>query len=201
MDVYPSLPSFQRGVSITALGFLLYALARVIYNVFFHPLSRFPGPRGAACTRWWLAYMELGRGVSLSTIRAELHQKYGTRSSCHSFVCRIDAGQGDIIRIAPNEVNGTSHLASRDLTAAFSCSSTLQDQQCTMRYTIPIINGIRIMNITGASTWTNPSLRRRITENRSTAGRWSPICFPEERFQRYSTLFGAKYELYPVYVC
>ena len=80
IDVYPSspLPSFRHGIFITAVGLLFYALVRVIYNVYFHPLSRFPGPRGAACTRWWLAYMELGMGVSLSTLREELHKKYGT---------------------------------------------------------------------------------------------------------------------------
>ena len=72
------VPSFQQGVFTTAIGSLLYALFRVIYNLHFHPLSRFPGPRGAACTRWWLAYMELGRGISLSTLREELHKKYGT---------------------------------------------------------------------------------------------------------------------------
>jgi hypothetical protein len=72
------LPSFQQGAFTTAVALLLYALVRVIYNIYFHPLSCFPGPRGAACTRWWLAYMELGKGVSLSTLRAELHQKYGT---------------------------------------------------------------------------------------------------------------------------
>ncbi len=77
MNVYPLLPSFQLGFSTTALSLLLYTLARVIYNVYFHPLSRFPGPHGAACTKWWLAYMELGRGVSLSTLRTELHQKHG----------------------------------------------------------------------------------------------------------------------------
>ena len=75
---YPEFPSFQQSTSIVVVGLLFYALVRVIYNVYFHPLSRFPGPRGAACTRWWLAYMELGRGVSLSTLRTELHQKYGT---------------------------------------------------------------------------------------------------------------------------
>ncbi|KAF8488483.1 putative P450 monooxygenase [Russula emetica] len=88
MDFYPFLPSLQQGFFTTAIGLLLYALIRVIYNVYFHPLSRFPGPRGAACTRWWLAYMELGRGISLSTLRADLHQKYG-----------------DIIRISPNELH------------------------------------------------------------------------------------------------
>ncbi|KAI0277341.1 putative cytochrome P450 [Russula aff. rugulosa BPL654] len=88
MNIYSLLPSLQQGVLTTAAGLLLYALVRVIYNLYFHPLSRFPGPRGAACTRWWLAYMELGRGISLTTVRAELHKKYG-----------------DIIRIAPNELH------------------------------------------------------------------------------------------------
>ena len=78
MDLHPLLPSFQQGVLITTSALLFYGLLRVIYNVFFHPLSYFPGPRGAACTRWWLAYMELYRGVSLSTLRADLHRKYGT---------------------------------------------------------------------------------------------------------------------------
>jgi len=78
MDFYPSLPTFLQAGLTTFRGLLFYALVRVIYNVYFHPLSRFPGPRGAACTKWWLAYMQLGRGVSLSILRMELHQKYGT---------------------------------------------------------------------------------------------------------------------------
>jgi hypothetical protein len=78
MDVYLLRPSFQQAGLTISLGLLFYALVRVIYNVYFHPLSRFSGPRGAACTKWWLAYMQLGRGVSLSTLRVELHQKYGT---------------------------------------------------------------------------------------------------------------------------
>jgi len=81
MDVHVLLPSFQRGILILASTSLVYGLLRVIYNLFFHPLAHFPGPRGAACTRWWLAYMELVRGVSLATLRKELHQKYGTVSS------------------------------------------------------------------------------------------------------------------------
>ena len=77
MNVYLLMPSFHQGLLTTSLGLLFYALVRVIYNVYFHPLSHFPGPRGAACTKWWLAYMQLGRGVDLSTLRVELHQQYG----------------------------------------------------------------------------------------------------------------------------
>ncbi len=89
MGVYSPLPSFQQAVLITALGFLVYAFVHVIYNVYCHPLSRFPSLRGAACTRWWPAYMELGRGISLSTLRVELHQKYGTVSTIPSFDCAV----------------------------------------------------------------------------------------------------------------
>jgi len=93
MDVNPFLPSFRQGVFTTAVGSLLYALVCVVYNVYLHPLSRFPGPRGAACTGWWLAYMELGRGISLSTLRAELHQKYGTIFSWRISVATLTADQ------------------------------------------------------------------------------------------------------------
>jgi hypothetical protein len=37
-----------------------------VFNLYFHPLSL--TPRCAACTRWWLAYWELGRVLSLSII-------------------------------------------------------------------------------------------------------------------------------------
>ncbi|KAI0306858.1 putative P450 monooxygenase [Multifurca ochricompacta] len=88
MHLFLLLPSFQLGALITGSALLLYGLLRAIYNVFFHPLSHFPGPRGAACTRWWLAYKELCRGVSLADLRMELHQRYG-----------------DIVRISPNELH------------------------------------------------------------------------------------------------
>ena len=132
MDIYPLLPSFRQGILITAVGSLFYALVRVVYNVFFHPLSRFPGPCGAACTRWWLAYKELGRGVSLSTLRAELHQKYGIPYPCCSFNCSIDAGQGDIIRIAPNEVNGTKSFGNLRLGTHCLVSSQLHFSRPTV---------------------------------------------------------------------
>ncbi|KAH9960414.1 putative cytochrome P450 [Russula dissimulans] len=98
MDLYPLLPSLQHAILITSSGLLVYHLLCTIYNLFFHPLARFPGPRGAACTKWWLAYMELGRGISLATLRKELHEKYG-----------------DIIRIAPNELHFTRPTAYNEI--------------------------------------------------------------------------------------
>ena len=77
LHMYVFLSSSQFGLLVVAAVSLWYGLLRVIYNVCFHPLSHFPGPRGAACTRLWLAYMELVKRVSLSDLRMELHQKYG----------------------------------------------------------------------------------------------------------------------------
>lgn len=67
---------------------ILAAVLRITYNFYLHPLSRFPGPPGAACTTLWLAYMEIWKGVNLTDLRFQLHEKYG-----------------DIVRIAPNELH------------------------------------------------------------------------------------------------
>ena len=99
--MYRLLPFFQLGLAVSAAVSLYYGHLRVVYNfaavllcydffrvtynLFFHPLSGFPGPRGAACTRWWLAYIELVKRVSLSDLRAELHRKYGKASHFMTF--------------------------------------------------------------------------------------------------------------------
>jgi hypothetical protein len=80
LHVYSFFPPSQRDLVVAAAVFLCYCLLRATYNLFFHPLSHFPGPRGAACTRLWLAYMELVKRVSLSDLRVELHEKYGKAS-------------------------------------------------------------------------------------------------------------------------
>ncbi|KAF8464952.1 putative cytochrome P450 [Russula ochroleuca] len=92
MDVHSLLPSFPQGILITVLGLLFYALVRVIYNVFFHPLSRFPGPRGAACTRWWLAYQEIGKGLHFSrpTVYNEIYNSQNKWDKDHEYYRAFD---------------------------------------------------------------------------------------------------------------
>ncbi|CAG7916018.1 unnamed protein product [Penicillium olsonii] len=65
-------------------GFI-YILSQVVYNVFFHPLSRFPGPVEHRITR--LAYAWKAARGTLPFDMLEMHKKYG-----------------DIIRIAPDEL-------------------------------------------------------------------------------------------------
>ncbi|KNZ73850.1 Trichodiene oxygenase [Termitomyces sp. J132] len=59
-----------------------------IHRLFFHPLRRFPGPRLAAITPLYKIYYEVYRGGELLQCLIELHKIYG-----------------NVIRIAPNEVN------------------------------------------------------------------------------------------------
>lgn len=59
--------------------FILYSLVLVIYRLYFHPLTKFPGPKMAAATLWYEFYYDVNkRGSYIWKIR-ELHEEYGTR--------------------------------------------------------------------------------------------------------------------------
>ncbi|THC98068.1 hypothetical protein EYZ11_002420 [Aspergillus tanneri] len=65
---------------------ILYLIGIIIYNVYFHPLARFPGPKSFAATR--IPYIRtILKGRIPQTIR-DLHVKYGK-----------------VIRIAPDELS------------------------------------------------------------------------------------------------
>ncbi|KXH65967.1 averantin oxidoreductase [Colletotrichum salicis] len=53
----------------------LYYTALALYNIYFHPLSSFPGPRLAAATPYWMALSYLGGRTPYDLL--ELHDKYG----------------------------------------------------------------------------------------------------------------------------
>ena len=63
--------------AVPILAGLLIALRQIYYNVYKHPLARFPGPRAAAATTWWKTWVEAIRKRSFATVLAQLHQKYG----------------------------------------------------------------------------------------------------------------------------
>ncbi|KAI1329906.1 cytochrome P450 [Xylariaceae sp. FL0255] len=65
-----------------------YYFARIVYNLYFHPLSKYPGPRLAASTNLWWAYKRY----------ANTHGD----------------GLGDVVRIAPNEVVYITLQAAKD---------------------------------------------------------------------------------------
>ena len=54
-----------------------YAGTLVFYRLFLHPLTRFPGPRLAAISRWYEAYYDVVLGGQYTSKIAELHRIYG----------------------------------------------------------------------------------------------------------------------------
>ncbi|KAI9431914.1 putative P450 monooxygenase [Lactarius indigo] len=88
-------------LSSCLMGFaaiLTFSIWRILYNLYFHPLSHFPGPKLAACSRLWLAYREIVMGESLADLRVELHRQYG-----------------DIVRLTPNELHFSNPAAYNDI--------------------------------------------------------------------------------------
>ncbi|KAJ5384673.1 hypothetical protein N7517_002584 [Penicillium concentricum] len=80
-------------VVITLLGYLLWT---VVYNLYFNPLSKFPGPKLAACTNlqdlYWTSTGQYHYKLK------ELHDKYG-----------------DVVRTAPNSLVYRSSQAWKDI--------------------------------------------------------------------------------------
>ncbi|KAH8706041.1 cytochrome P450 [Talaromyces proteolyticus] len=73
-----------------------YFLATAIYNIYFHPLSKFPGPKHLAASRIPLALKRMsGEEIAMTY---ELHIKYGP-----------------YVRVAPNELSTINPVASKDV--------------------------------------------------------------------------------------
>ncbi|KAI1774114.1 cytochrome P450 [Hypoxylon cercidicola] len=82
--------------SIIAALIIAYCVGRVVYNLKFHPLSKYPGPKIAAITDLWWAYASTtGR---YPWIIEDALRKYG-----------------DIVRIAPNEFVFLTPQAAKDI--------------------------------------------------------------------------------------
>lgn len=62
----------------SAAVWLAYVVFGAIYRLFFHPLSRFPGPRLAALTRWYEFYYDVVKPGQFIWKIESLHEKYGT---------------------------------------------------------------------------------------------------------------------------
>ncbi|KAJ3538146.1 hypothetical protein NM688_g6559 [Phlebia brevispora] len=85
-------------VPTVLIALVLHRVCVVIYNIFFHPLAAFPGPRLAAATSLWLAYTELYGKQNFTTKLVELHAQYG-----------------DVVRISPNELHFANPVAYHDI--------------------------------------------------------------------------------------
>ena len=111
LDTFGKSFSFSKvAVGGLALGCLLaWYAGRLAYNVYFHPLSKFPGPKLAAASRWYEGYYDnlVGQGGQYMYEIDRIHQKYGQIyvGWCESFFCPLTTCTGPIVRIGPNELH------------------------------------------------------------------------------------------------
>lgn len=66
-------------VTLAVLGASLglYVAGTIIYNLFFSPLAKFPGPKLAAVTRWYEFYYEAVLNYEYLWKIKKMHQQYG----------------------------------------------------------------------------------------------------------------------------
>lgn len=65
--------TWQNAAAVLAIYFVTLAF----YRLFWHPLSRFPGPKLAAITRYYEAYFDVIHNGQYTFKIADLHKKYG----------------------------------------------------------------------------------------------------------------------------
>lgn len=73
---------------------IIYTIYIFFYNIYLHPLAKFPGPLPARTSYYWKAYIECIANRSFCHELVQLHARYGT---WHSLV-----GPGpDLIPLGP----------------------------------------------------------------------------------------------------
>ncbi|KAK7606515.1 cytochrome P450 monooxygenase-like protein [Phyllosticta paracitricarpa] len=68
---FPTLLLTSAAVALTWVAW------RAVYDIYFHPLARFPGPKLAAATRYWKAWVECFQAKSFVHELKKLHARYG----------------------------------------------------------------------------------------------------------------------------
>jgi cytochrome P450 len=95
----------------------------VVYRIYFHPLSRFPGPKLARLSDLWTVYYSIKGQSHLKAFEA--HQKHGTESlysSERDFWSSNDQNIGSIVRFGPNKlsISSVSAMQGKYLPAPFA---------------------------------------------------------------------------------
>lgn len=86
-DVPGRQPAWPALLILVAVAGATWCVYTVVYNLYFHPLARFPGPPAAAATGYWKAWIECVLEKSFVHELEVLHARYGR-----------------VVRVGPNEV-------------------------------------------------------------------------------------------------
>ncbi len=81
---------FSLSLLVVAIGtFVAYCIGTAIYRLYFHPLSKFPGPKLPALTLWYEFYYDVvKRGRHIWRIE-EMHKRYGIALLSHSITLNL----------------------------------------------------------------------------------------------------------------
>ncbi|KAF2686192.1 cytochrome P450 [Lentithecium fluviatile CBS 122367] len=99
----PRPKSFGNACLVVLGGFTLFLILRALYNVFLHPLRKFPGPISTAASRLPLTIATI-RGEQLRWLQA-LHENYG-----------------HVVRISPDALSYTDERAWSDINGSTSAA-------------------------------------------------------------------------------
>ena len=64
-----------------SVALIVYLASLYLYRLFFHPLTKFPGPKLAALSNWYEFYYDVLLQGKFTTHLQELHKQYGLRPS------------------------------------------------------------------------------------------------------------------------
>lgn len=83
---------------------LLWTAYGVVYRLYLHPLSHFPGPKLAIATYWYEFYYDVIMHGRYTWKIKELHAQYGITILYLSHPI-VDSSLGPVVRINPNELH------------------------------------------------------------------------------------------------
>lgn len=77
-------PKFFKMITVIVV-LLFYVVGKTIYRLWFHPLSKFPGPRLAAISSIYEFYYSVIKGGMFIWEMERMHEEYG-KSTCLEIV-------------------------------------------------------------------------------------------------------------------
>lgn len=92
-------------LQVLGMAYATHWVYTIIYNLYFHPLSHFPGPRLAAASGWYLCWYEVFKGGEFVHKLSELHEKYGQYPDERREERLTGGESGPVVRSAPNELH------------------------------------------------------------------------------------------------
>lgn len=82
--------SMAQTIGFGVLAIFVSNMVLLIYRLYFHPLSRFPGPKIAAATQWYEIYYDIFQKGQYIWELERMHDQYGTDAFSGHSPCLAD---------------------------------------------------------------------------------------------------------------